>query len=1608
MKKITKPIGQLDLKDIEVNNRRSLKDDLKESHKSTCRPLTNQKTNNKNSTLHSRENEALKKSIYNKDEDKNHSILLNDEKLKIKTDIKKIKIVNNENKNDNANTPSNLRRIYVDLNEINSIKDDPSDILSHQKTIYNDNSIRTCQYTILTFFPLALINQFKSAFNWFFLIYNIIAVIPALSDLDPAAEVTPFIVVLILNLIKEAIEDYRKYNNDKKANNTRVLIFKDKRFVREKCQNIRVGNIIKIYKEDLIPADVLIVKSSLKNGLAYMQTSNLDGENTLKPREALSLTQNKINNKLKNLKNTFDYANDHFFVEVIHPNKNIYDIEGTAFYDHSKNHINIKNVLLRGARLKNVDYIYGIVIYNGHDTKLMQNIEHSSNKLSTIDVKLNYIILIIFIAYLLMICISTVIGVNLRKDNLPDYEKGERKAEYLLYYDIKDPKHGLEITRILSNNFLIYNTLIPVSIFVTFIICKILQTINLQQFSPEYRKDKNDNIKCFSTGLIDQLGLVKYIFSDKTGTLTKNEMVFKGCSINRELFDESVNNNDSMATDTYIAQNMFNIAPQSFFGTSPSKKNLSCNDSTKGWTNQSKLTSSKVADSFPQNNLFKFFPNNNVSTSFNIGGIPFSNKYEPFEQFFINIIVNHDVLIEQNEYDEIYFQGASPDEITLVTAAYEFGFCFKSREKGIITVEILDHSQINVKREKYFKILQKFDFTSERQCSSIVVEDLLTKKITLYIKGSDNKIFKSLDNYSKHNILPKTKEHLDNFAKQGLRTLCFGFKNISKEEYIYWDNKYREAKHKTLESKLFQKDLDSVIKYLESNVTLLGVSALEDKLQDEVEKDIKKFIDAGINFWMITGDKMDTAESIGYSCGIFSQDCEVYKIKDTNNVNSVINAMKEIKDKIAIIDDELAKIKESHDKKMNEKKINSNANNSKKKVNRYNSIDMPNTSNIKEQIEIIKFNYINKNSNANEYKENSKNNLNNKDNSETYPDNKLKINDNNDIKTARKKQDIQMDKNSLNNKNNNNSFDAKMLQLKDGLNEIKDNSQSSDNNKKIFKYVAINIDNVSNFGENSFIQNKVKKIAESANSSEIFAAEETEKNKLDNISKDKSDEDDENKSIKEAKKYKDIPLDENKFNNYFDFCRNELSEMAIKHSNRLKLFQIKYLYPIPQDSSFFNKKITSKFSLILEGQSINTCMTEGEAADLFWDLIQRSRSLICCRASPSQKSLIVDFVKKRTDSVTLGIGDGGNDVNMIRTASVGIGIFGKEGYQAAYNSDYAISQFKYLKRLLFNEGRNTLSKNCYFLYHYFFKNFIFTIVLFWFGIYSFFSGGNYYYDYYTLGFNSFITVFPICIMAVNDEEFDPNFESFTDKERQLLFTFLPNIYKEYRDSYPFNIIKFLAIFAISFLFSFVCFIIPVSIFKYNYYGYGSDGYQYSIWDSSIITYFAVFSIHYIILLFDTLCYNSGIIIIYVFQFFLTLSFMIFFEKGKNWELYGTLNFMMKNWINWLTYIITCWICLLFFYILRRGEYYFGGFILNKIKLKQFDIFIEKFYQKKIEQMTRVVRNVAKFKRFYYNKQENIQEDNLNDQKMKKIVDEFKDKQKKYININLKKNKSSLK
>jgi len=115
------------------------------------------------------------------------------------------------------------------------------------------------------------------------------------------------------------------------------------------------------------------------------------------------------------------------------------------------------------------------------------------------------------------------------------------------------------------------------------------------------------------------------------------------------------------------------------------------------------------------------------------------------------------------------------------------------------------------------------------------------------------------------------------------------------------------------------------------------------------------------------------------------------------------------------------------------------------------------------------------------------------------------------------------------------------------------------------------------------------------------------------------------------------------------------------------------------------------------------------------------KSVICCRVTPLQKAMVVELIKKNKKAVTLAIGDGANDVSMIKAAHIGVGISGQEGMQAVLASDYSIAQFRFLERLLLVHGRWSYYRMCKFLRYFFYKNFAFTLCHFWFAFFCGFS-----------------------------------------------------------------------------------------------------------------------------------------------------------------------------------------------------------------------------------------------------------------------------------------------
>ena len=423
---------------------------------------------------------------------------------------------------------------------------------------------------------------------------------------------------------------------------------------------------------------------------------------------------------------------------------------------------------------------------------------------------------------------------------------------YIFYYT-SGSGTILEIIRIFTGMFITFNTLIPISLMVTSEVVKAFQIV-IMESDANMANISGERVKMLSMKLHEDLGCVKYIFTDKTGTLTRNEMLFRSASIYTILFDDE-NNEDQKNKKSIFASNF----------------------------DPNKLISALIND----------IPTDLVLDN----NSPFTTFKEAITEFFLNIALNHNVLTE-NQNGEIIFQGSNPDEVTLVTSACELGVEFLERSQNLIRLKVLNEIKV-------FEILQKFDFSSARMRSSIIVKD---EKgiIKIYMKGGDNIIFNKIDEYSKLNIHKITKEHVDIFAKRGLRTLCYSYKIISHEEYKIFEKNYDEIKYKAINDKNVIHQVEELIYEFEDDMTLLGVTALEDRLQENVTQDIQDFIEAGINVWMITGDKLDTAESIGYSCKLFNDDTEVFRIKSgteqevSNKLNDVYNQMKALEAEMEI------------------------------------------------------------------------------------------------------------------------------------------------------------------------------------------------------------------------------------------------------------------------------------------------------------------------------------------------------------------------------------------------------------------------------------------------------------------------------------------------------------------------------------------------------------------------------------------------------------------------------------------------------------------------------------------------------------------------------------
>lgn len=302
------------------------------------------------------------------------------------------------------------------------------------------NVIHTNKYTILNFLPLSLFEQFRKSANIYFLIIAVLQSLPEVSiTKEIPAILTPLTLVVILSAMKDLFEDLRKYFSDKEENKSiTTKIVKNELKISE-WGHLRSGDIIRINNNEKIPADcVCLYSSNRAKKCSFVETKSLDGETNLKVKLQIPVEgqfdENNMTDYLQKVREytiRFEKENstlNKFIGELDHESMN-----GTAIS------LKLEHLLLRGCVLKNTEFIYAVVIYAGHNSKIMQNSIQSKLKKSKLDRETNAWIKYIFLIQLAFCSFSSIYYISslyYRRDVMKNFIVFG-KMNYVLYFFIR-------------------------------------------------------------------------------------------------------------------------------------------------------------------------------------------------------------------------------------------------------------------------------------------------------------------------------------------------------------------------------------------------------------------------------------------------------------------------------------------------------------------------------------------------------------------------------------------------------------------------------------------------------------------------------------------------------------------------------------------------------------------------------------------------------------------------------------------------------------------------------------------------------------------------------------------------------------------------------------------------------------------------------------------------------------------------------------------------------------------------------------------------------------------------------------------------------------------
>ncbi|XP_061374050.1 phospholipid-transporting ATPase 1-like [Gastrolobium bilobum] len=713
---------------------------------------------------------------------------------------------------------------------------------TNERFEFSGNSIRTGKYSIITFIPRNLFEQFHRVAYIYFLIIAILNQIPQLAVFGRGVSVLPLAFVLLVTAVKDAYEDWRRHQSDNIENNRLASVYVDDKFVDKKWKDIRVGEIIKIKANETIPCDIVLLSTSDPTGVAYVQTINLDGESNLKTRYAKQETHSKMPERER----------FHGLIRCEKPNRNIYGFLANMDIDGKRLSLGSSNIVLRGCEMKNTSWALGVAVYCGSETKAMLNSSGAPSKRSRLETRMNSEIIILSFFLVALCTITSVcaaVWLKRKKDEL-DLLPYYRKLDFSEEGEVKNYEYygwGLEIFFTFLMSVIVFQVMIPISLYISMELVRVGQAYFMIRDNRMYDEETHARFQCRALNINEDLGQIKYVFSDKTGTLTQNKMEFQCASIwgvdysstKAILEDELVEY--SVKVDGKV------LRPKMKVKVNPELLQLSRN----GLENKE------------GKEIYDFF----------------------LALATCNTIVPLVVDTSDPDVKLIDYQGESPDEQALAYAAAAYGFVLIERTSGHIVIDIQGE------RLK-FNVLGMHEFDSDRKRMSVIL-GYPDNSVKLFVKGADTTMFSVIDKSFNMERVKATETHIHSYSSTGLRTLVIGMRALIASEFEQWHVAYEAANNALFgRAALLRKVSNNV----ENNLSILGASAIEDKLQQGVPESIESLRTAGIKVWVLTGDKQETAISIGYSSKLLTSNMTQIII----NSNSRDSCRRRLQDALAM------------------------------------------------------------------------------------------------------------------------------------------------------------------------------------------------------------------------------------------------------------------------------------------------------------------------------------------------------------------------------------------------------------------------------------------------------------------------------------------------------------------------------------------------------------------------------------------------------------------------------------------------------------------------------------------------------------------------------------